>query len=1113
MTAMLAPLFLAAFVGGCKKDDFEETPGVCPIVESTNPANSATSVPLNQVVTATFNEKMNPATINQASFTLSTIVGSTNSNVPGTLSYNEANATMSFAPTSPLASNTTYTGTVKSTVKDLRGNALQTNYVWTFSTGSILSPRVISTDPANAATNVVLNKIIEATFNMPMDPLTLTSATFSVKQGTTEIAGTVSYSDTAVFFDPSSALTANTLYTCTITTGAKNLAGVALESNYTWAFTTGTTLAPKVISTDPANNATGVALDKTVTATFSMPMDPATITTATFILRQGIDPVAGTVTYTGTTATFNPVEELKPNVVYTGTITVGAKNVAGVPLANKYVWKFSTISVAPNVISTDPANLATGVVINKTISATFDMPMDPLTLNATTFTLKQGANAVSGTISYLENTAYFDPAIVLAINTVYTATITTGAKNVGGIAMGNNYVWTFTTGTVLAPKVILTDPLSNATGVALNKVVTATFNMPMDPLTLTTATFTLRHGATSVSGVVSYTGTTASFASSASLLPGTVYTANITTGVKNLAGVPLANNYTWIFTTLSVTAPTVISTDPANLATGIVLDKVVRATFSEPMDPLTITTATFTLRHGATNVGGVVTYSGATASFTPLANLLPGTVYTANITTGVKNLAGISMAENYTWTFTTLTVTAPVVISTDPANLATGVALNKIVSAIFSVPMNPTTLTTATFTLRNGPNSVSGNVTYSGTTAFFTPSGDLLPNTLYTANITTGAMSEAGIPLAADHTWTFTTLTAMVPQVISTDPQNNATNVVLNKTVTANFNMQMDPLTLNNATFTLYQGASPVAGIVTYSGTTASFNPTGDLIAELTYTATITTGAMNLTGTPLENDFIWSFTTTAEVVPIIIDLGTASIFGAFGGNAGITNQGLNTVINGAISTTAASTLVTGFHDGMTGDVYTETPLNAGLVTNGIFTAPPFPGTATSEAIAIQGLLDATDAYNSISPASMPGGIDPGAGELGGLTLAPGIYMSASGTFNISNGPLTLDAQGDPNATWVFQTAAGLTVGIAGPTGARSIVLINGASPSNVFWYVGSAATINGAGGGIMVGTIISTAGVTFSTPGNAVQTVLNGRAISLVASVTMVNTTINVPAP
>lgn len=184
-------------------------------------------------------------------------------------------------------------------------------------------------------------------------------------------------------------------------------------------------------------------------------------------------------------------------------------------------------------------------------------------------------------------------------------------------------------------------------------------------------------------------------------------------------------------------------------------------------------------------------------------------------------------------------------------------------------------------------------------------------------------------------------------------------------------------------------------------------------------------------------------------------------------------------------------------------------MNVGNVTGGIFTYPPFPGTATTKATADRALNDANIAYLSISPASKPGGTDPGAGELGRLTLAPGIYKSASGTFNISNGNLTLDAQGDPNAVWIFQTAAGLTVGIAGPTGAKSVIMINGGLPKNVFWYVGSAATINGAGGGVMVGTIIANSGVTFSTAGNAVQTVLNGRAISLIASVTMVNTTIN----
>jgi len=338
--------------------------------------------------------------------------------------------------------------------------------------------------------------------------------------------------------------------------------------------------------------------------------------------------------------------------------------------------------------------------------------------------------------------------------------------------------------------------------------------------------------------------------------------------------------------------------------------------------------------------------------------------------------------------------------------------------------------------------------------------------------------------------------------------------VALNKTVTADFSEAMDALTITSSTFTLKNGAVSVPGSVSYVGTTASFDPTSNLLSGTTYTATITTGAENVAGIPLASNFVWTFTTVAPLGPLAPALGGAAMMGASGGTAGVTNQGLNTVINnGGISTTGASTLITGFHDALTGDIYTETPLNVGNVTGGIFTAPPFPGTATSFAIADQARLDAIDAYNFISPASMPGGSDPGAGELGGLTLFPGIYKSAGATFGITLGDLTLDAQGDVNAVWVFQTAAGLTVGIAGPTGARSVNLINGAQAKNVFWYVGSAATINGAGGGVMVGTIIANSGVTFSTAGNAVQTVLNGRAISLISSVTMVNTTINVPLP
>jgi hypothetical protein len=74
-----------------------------------------------------------------------------------------------------------------------------------------------------------------------------------------------------------------------------------------------------------------------------------------------------------------------------------------------------------------------------------------------------------------------------------------------------------------------------------------------------------------------------------------------------------------------------------------------------------------------------------------------------------------------------------------------------------------------------------------------------------------------------------------------------------------------------------------------------------------------------------------------------------------------------------------------------------------------------------------------------------------------------------------------------------------------------VILINGAQAKNVYWQVGSAATINGAGGGTMVGTIIANSGIVISTPGNMTITTLNGRALGLFASVTMVNTVINSP--
>jgi hypothetical protein len=196
-------------------------------------------------------------------------------------------------------------------------------------------------------------------------------------------------------------------------------------------------------------------------------------------------------------------------------------------------------------------------------------------------------------------------------------------------------------------------------------------------------------------------------------------------------------------------------------------------------------------------------------------------------------------------------------------------------------------------------------------------------------------------------------------------------------------------------------------------------------------------------------------------------------------------------------------MITGFHSSVFS--YAETPLNIGAVSGWVYTNAP-EGTVNDFVYATAAAADALTAFNDL--ASRPDGTDPGAGQLGGLTLLPGVYKAASGAFLITGSDLTLDAQGNADAVWIFQMASSLTVGT--PLASSSVILVNGAKPSNVYWQVGSAATINGAGGGSMAGTIIASAGMTFSTAGNATLTTLNGRALGLFAAVTMVNTVINV---
>jgi hypothetical protein len=426
-------------------------------------------------------------------------------------------------------------------------------------------------------------------------------------------------------------------------------------------------------------------------------------------------------------------------------------------------------------------------------------------------------------------------------------------------------------------------------------------------------------------------------------------------------------------------------------------------------------------------------------------------------------------------------VTPPTVTSTAPPSGATGACPNTIVTATFSEGMNASTINTTTFTVKGpGSTAVAGQVTYDAPskTATFTPSSTLALNTLYTATITTGAKDLFGNALASNFVWTFTTGNTVCqpgpPTVISVGPVSGANGICPNTVVVATFSEAMNPATINTTTFTL-AGAASVAGQVTYDAPShvATFTPTSNLALNTLYTATITTGAQDLFGNPLASNFVWSFTTaTVACLATTPPLGSAATFEILAGST-VTNTG-PTIITGGDLGLSPGSAVTGFP----------------------------PGTLTlpavmhvTDPIAAQAQLDLTTAY--IYTAGLPGGAVL-AGDLSGLTFNPGLYKNSS-TVMLSAGNVTLDALGNANAVFIFQIGSTLTT-----LGGTQVILAGGAQAKNVFWQVGSSATLGTTS--IFEGTIMALTSITLDNGAT-----LTGRALARNGAVTMDTNVVTAP--
>lgn len=367
---------------------------------------------------------------------------------------------------------------------------------------------------------------------------------------------------------------------------------------------------------------------------------------------------------------------------------------------------------------------------------------------------------------------------------------------------------------------------------------------------------------------------------------------------------------------------------------------------------------------------------------------------------------------------------------------------------------------------------------------------------------TTGLAPGASCPIAGPTN----------PVLLASDPSNGNQFATTStgtsggsKIITATYSLPLNSSSISATSFTVTPagGVALVPASFTYAPYTyvSTLTTTSALLPNTNYTASVTTAITSSTGVPMACSYSWSFktaaTASAGVAPV--NLATATPF-AIASAAGLTNTATvplshingDVVLDPIAHATCNAVAVDAF--GGMGPCGGMAPTLTGTVIS-----PYFNKGVTSTSI----ISDLHATYLSL--AALTGATVLGASEIGtgggagvcvgcagNATLPPGVYIAASSTSIGVTGTLTLDGQGDSNARFVFQAGSTLTTAAAAIPGvpASRIVLINGAKASNVWWKVGSSATIGTYS--LFNGNILADTSITMGTSSSSCGRLLAG---------------------
>ena len=862
-----------------------------------SPANGTTGVSVTSPVTVTFNEAVNPVTVNASSVNVQangvTVAGS----------YAVSGAVVTFTPLTPLPGSATVHVYVDyyAAVEDLAGNNGQyaTASFTTAATQDTKAPTVVSVAPLNGATGIGLNGQVVVTFSESMDPTTLGSnwqnsnmALLAEGQRLPFNLSVSADNRTAVLYSLN--LPASTVITLSIPSAVTDLSGNAL-ANFTSTFTTGPafdTTHAVVVNQRPGNGAAGVGLNASPVVLFlSKALNAATVQSAMHVSENG-QLVPGTVSVVGNgqTVEFTPSSAWQYGALVQVFLDATALDVEG-NAVTAYQGSFTTAGdpavTAPSVVNYSPLNGAQGVPLNVVMDIGYSQPLQASTVNTTNVTLNGPGGAVTTTVTLdaSKTVIHLKPSVALASNAQYCFY----AYNLVGTSgkAAQNLGTCFKTGTAsvtTGPAVLSVSPANKLTGVPVNANIEVVFSSPVDPLTVSGTTIQVTGGSQTVmpsSIAFGNNNQLVEITPQAPLPASTAMTLSIS-GVTDVAGNKVTA-FSSTFTTGTSPATTsegIVAENPPAGATGVPVNAAISLQAMAPLAGTTVNSSTFQVYDNTLNQYVAGSYSlsadSRTAYFVPAVQLATGRTYSVYFGNyGMTDLAGNAVTaccgylNNFSFTtgFSTSTQ-GPSVLGVSPANGLKQVPINAQIAVQFSEPVNAQSL--GAITLTAGANAIPVQATLSSGNQLLTllPLPGLAASTAYTLTVT-GVTDLSGNAMTSPATSTFTTGGAgdfSKPAIVTITPSNGASGVLTSSTIQVQFNKFMDPLSLSNADFTITtSGLAFVPGVITVNanGTVATFTPNSPLSPSTTYTVQLGTGILDLEGQALAA-FQSSFTTGSQ---------------------------------------------------------------------------------------------------------------------------------------------------------------------------------------------------------------------------------------------------------